>query len=567
MSGQNPLNLKEGSIAALPFYEQVKFIVGAQRGGGMGTVYQLLPLRPGASPLALKTYNSSKDYAQFEREARIWVTMSRHPAVAKAITYGQVQGIRCILAQWYPHHHADLNAAILDGTAVLQLVQHIIQGLEDGYAQHGLIHKDIKPTNILLDTANSPYLGDFGISSLVPDTASQQYLYPETWKIKPLMHEPNTVVSGTPRYMAPELFKGAKNSRQTDIFALGVTLFEWLTGQHPYLSAAGRFKPDGLIGFPEYLRHRYGEAIDPLSKLVVQALNLDRTERPATYQALLQKSDFLLDNPPPSDATPHFFARIDQAQVLQRQGHGDEALHILRRELADRPHDVLLLTAYANTLLRLDQTAEASIYLQKAVVENRALKNRYMGKPYFEPNLNAALIAMQERRFTDAADLISEVQAWLLPAEARLTDQFWEFVWLEIYYGRRNTAYQRIQRYLSTHGAIEPVLALLCLTTANLPNRTEALKQSFDLIAGTPCRDIGSAQYYCVIASALDVERRHRFQTKVVPLHLQDELAKLSAEAYGDANYFKVPMTATAIRDVLNAIAVKYCGGTCHGGY
>lgn len=565
MAEQGTLYLQEGAVVALPFYEQAKFVVGAQLGGGMGSVYQLLPLRAGSPPLALKTYQRPADNAQFEREARIWVAMSSHPAVAKALAYGYFHEHRCILAHWYPQHLGNLDPTHLAGEAVLALVQRLIHGLKVGAEQHGLIHKDLKPSNILLDAANHPHLADFGISSLVPDTASLHTIYPDKWPSQPPIREPNSTVSGTPRYMAPELFHGAKNTLQTDIFALGVTLFEWLTGQHPYITTNGQFNQSGLATLPAFLRQRWSTALDTLARLLSLALNLNPAERPATYVELLERAAFPRAETPAPPKDPPFFTQMDQAQVLLRQGRGEEALLILRRELADHPQDVLLLTAYANTLIRLQRLPEAKQWLQQAVTHGEAQQNRYLGKPYLEPHLNAALLALQDRAFPHAADLLTKAQAGLLPAESILTWEHWEFAWLTLYRGNVEEAKQRLLHYLDHHAAIEPAIALMCLVAYHLPQRGEICRQAFDLIAASPCRDIGTAQFLCVLASALDAERRHRFATRVIPPEISQELARLSAQAYGNANFFTVPMTTAAIQAVLQAITAKYLGDSGYG--
>lgn len=59
MSQRDGLNLSEGAIVGLQFFENEKFVVGSKRAGGMGNVYQLVPLLPGAQPLALKTYQGT----------------------------------------------------------------------------------------------------------------------------------------------------------------------------------------------------------------------------------------------------------------------------------------------------------------------------------------------------------------------------------------------------------------------------------------------------------------------------------------------------------------------------
>ena len=178
------LNLSEGAIIALPFFENEKFVVGSKRGGGMGNVYQLIPLLLGAQPLALKTYQGGGDFSQFEREARIWISLGAHPNVARAITYGMLKGVRCILANWYPRNLLNWNSHSLSCEEILRVATGIISALKDGFDKHGLIHKDIKPSNILIGKDNAPRLADFGISSIAPPNRSFRQAYANTLELK-----------------------------------------------------------------------------------------------------------------------------------------------------------------------------------------------------------------------------------------------------------------------------------------------------------------------------------------------------------------------------------------------
>ena len=63
MAEKDGLNLAEGAIVVLPFLENEKFVVGTKRGGGMGNVYQLMPLLPGSQPYALKTYHGGGNFS------------------------------------------------------------------------------------------------------------------------------------------------------------------------------------------------------------------------------------------------------------------------------------------------------------------------------------------------------------------------------------------------------------------------------------------------------------------------------------------------------------------------
>lgn len=96
-----------GEPITLPWLDYKKFVVSRIVQGGMGTVYQLVPVGPGYPTVALKTLQASIDPAIFESECEIWLKASDHPGIAKAMKYGELDGRPTILSVWYPHTLAD----------------------------------------------------------------------------------------------------------------------------------------------------------------------------------------------------------------------------------------------------------------------------------------------------------------------------------------------------------------------------------------------------------------------------------------------------------------------------
>jgi serine/threonine protein kinase len=93
--------------------------------------------------------------------------------------------------------------------------------------QHGMVHRDIKPSNVLLDEQGNLYLGDFGIVRLFDSDSFAQGEAPTTLTTAGKIY-------GTPAYMAPERFRGEPAEPATDIYALGVLLYQLVTGQLPF---------------------------------------------------------------------------------------------------------------------------------------------------------------------------------------------------------------------------------------------------------------------------------------------------------------------------------------------
>ena len=99
----------------------------------------------------------------------------------------------------------------------IRLFDLICEGLHFAHAK-GIVHRDLKPNNILMDENNHPYIADFGLAKLTEGKIELT----------------NTMMTGTAAYMAPEIAQSGKSTKRADIYALGVILFEMLTGRLPF---------------------------------------------------------------------------------------------------------------------------------------------------------------------------------------------------------------------------------------------------------------------------------------------------------------------------------------------
>ncbi len=200
-----------------PAYEINSFIAA----GGMGAVYaaqQVSLDRPVAIKILPRQFGADPQFrASFESEAKSMARLN-HPNLIGVYDFGDADGMLYIimeLVEGKSLHHSAHGRAI-DQSEAARLVAGISHGLAHAH-QHGILHRDIKPGNILLGPGAVPKIGDFGLAR--PVGAG---------------HNPDEIVWGTPGYSAPEVVNnpGAVDQR-ADIFAIGVLLYELLTAQIP----------------------------------------------------------------------------------------------------------------------------------------------------------------------------------------------------------------------------------------------------------------------------------------------------------------------------------------------
>jgi formylglycine-generating enzyme required for sulfatase activity len=192
--------------------------------GGMAAVYLAYDPQLGREvALKLMDQQLSGDpafAARFEREART-VAALEHSAIVSLYDYGDAEGWLYLVMRYMKG--GSLKEEIARGPLTLErsynVVRRIGRALDKAH-QAGIIHRDLKPGNILLDEDRESYLSDFGIVKVAKGDA--EYLT-ETGQ-----------TLGTFAYMSPEQVLGKELDGRSDIYALGVVLYEMLTGKHPF---------------------------------------------------------------------------------------------------------------------------------------------------------------------------------------------------------------------------------------------------------------------------------------------------------------------------------------------
>lgn len=157
--------------------------------------------------------------ARFEREAQAIASLE-HPAIVPVYDFGEEEGRPFLVMRYMPGGSlADrLQSGPLSLAESAFIISQIATGLEMAHEQ-GIVHRDLKPGNILFDTEGNPHLADFGMAKLMAATNTFT----------------GSAVIGTPAYMSPEQAKGGQPvDGRSDVYALGIILFEMITGKAPY---------------------------------------------------------------------------------------------------------------------------------------------------------------------------------------------------------------------------------------------------------------------------------------------------------------------------------------------
>jgi serine/threonine-protein kinase len=253
--------------------------------GGMSDIYRVYDLLSGRE-VVLKIPNRASigdpaQYERFQRELEVMRTLD-HPAIQKGVGSGQFNAT--------PY----LATALIDGTSMREFVREraplapeqaveLVRRIADGLAHchdHGIVHRDVKPENILITPEGQPVIIDFGLA-----------LTRNAFRVT---YANLSGAAGTPDYMAPEQIEGSRGDQRTDVYAVGTMLFELLSGHLPFEGD----NPMAVIAM--HLQgavprlDRLAPSVSPqLAAVVARATRRNPDERYPDMRALIHELDHL----------------------------------------------------------------------------------------------------------------------------------------------------------------------------------------------------------------------------------------------------------------------------------
>src|SRR5437879_2142674 len=249
--------------------ERYRIVALAGR-GGMGEVYRAEDLTL-SQVVAIKFLPEAltqdvSALARFHSEVRI-ARQIAHPNVCRVFDIGDTEGTPFLTMEYVDGE--DLASSIrrfgkVSPDKAVEIARQICAGLAAAH-DRGVIHRDLKPANIMLDGAGKVRITDFGLAGIAATLQGTE------------------IRAGTPAYMAPEQLAGREVTTRSDIYSLGLVLYEILTGQRAFeastLRELVRLRESGTITHPSTLVRD----LDPLiERVILRCLESDPDKRPAS---------------------------------------------------------------------------------------------------------------------------------------------------------------------------------------------------------------------------------------------------------------------------------------------
>jgi WD40 repeat protein len=348
---------EQGSQPTTPSQRLPTFVPGTQVGhhrivrlvgrGGMGEVYLARDTLLGRR-VALKVIHPARIGAPhavqlFLTEARTTARFA-HPNIVTVYGVGEHHGAPHIAMEYLEGKslRARLREGQLPAAEALRVGMAVADALEEAH-RNGTLHRDLKPENVLLARDGRPRVVDFGLARTLREAAASgppSEREPGAEAAGAPVEQPSqTFTQGTPAYMAPELWLGTKASEASDVWALGVVLYEMLGGHRPFRTGSGSSAPLEELGSM------------PRPK---------PSELPGCPTAVAQVLDRCLGMTPPQRPTAAEVASVLRQTVLGRAARPDEL---------EQPFRGLLPFAEEQAGVFFGREAEIALFLERLSTE------------------------------------------------------------------------------------------------------------------------------------------------------------------------------------------------------
>jgi eukaryotic-like serine/threonine-protein kinase len=240
-----------------------RFLLEKELGrGGMGAVYRATDetLQRSVAIKVLKERSGAEVEKRLKLEAQIAARLL-HENVVRIYDFGQADGTYYLVMEEVAGTSYSKRWRQLAMEDRLRILAQVAEALD--YAHHqGVVHRDIKPANVLLTAADSPKLSDFGLSILVE------------------RGDDSGAIRGTPLYMSPEQTRGSQLDFRSDLYSLGVMIYESTTGAAPFAGNSMSIMAQHATTTPSPPRERNAWISEDLNALIVSLLAKRADDRP-----------------------------------------------------------------------------------------------------------------------------------------------------------------------------------------------------------------------------------------------------------------------------------------------
>ena len=297
----------------MPLPEKIgRYEVKSELGrGGMATVYRAVDPNSGrevaVKVLPREMMHDPQFRERFEREIKMIASLE-HPAIVPVYDVGDIDGQPYFVMRFMTG--GSLSDLIEKGSIPVDETAKIIEKIAQGLAyahRKGVIHRDLKPDNILFNDDGEPFISDFGVAKISESTSNLT----------------GSGVIGTPAYMSPEQAQGTEIDQRSDVYGLGVIVYQMLSGHQPYSADT----PMGVVvkhitePVPEILKvlPNLPEEVDAVIKT---AMAKDKNQRyPNTIELAKALNTVAFGNPGNlTNQTMNGTARVKSATVQLSRG-------------------------------------------------------------------------------------------------------------------------------------------------------------------------------------------------------------------------------------------------------
>ena len=269
-----------------------KFRVDRILKGGMGECVRIVQ---GEDSFALKVIQrdiieDSDAWSRYLREVRLWTTLSACEGVVEAFCIIRVDELRVVCSRWMQGGNLRWHLRNRSPEFFFGVMARIVGTLDWAHQQHKVVHRDLKPDNILLDEASLAFVSDWGLARPLT-VAAPKSSEPVSSVVRDSAHVSLTAagrILGTVSYASPEQLRGdADLDHRTDIYSLGCLMYEWEAGSCPFTgTTAEEILLKHLFEAPAALGSFFKKTTFGAERLIRDCLEKDPTKRLPDYASL-----------------------------------------------------------------------------------------------------------------------------------------------------------------------------------------------------------------------------------------------------------------------------------------